>query len=292
MPGWLRDIAKRLVDGNRGHADAHPAVAGADGRAEDGVVLIGRRDMMLRTESDFPDEDDTASESATDVTLEQHTQDVVEHARSFAERALSNQTWVDAIVRAAWLHDAGKADERFQEYLRFSGRTTTRGSGNDLLAKSGYVIRSEPARRRIRDLVALPDHFRHEMLSMQLAERWSGLPDEATLRDLILHLIASHHGYGRPFAPVCKDDEPPEVSVSLDGIDLSITAEQRQECPPHRLDSGVAERFWRLTRHFGSWGLAYLESLLRLADWRASESPGTQQAQSSTAVCSATGARP
>jgi CRISPR-associated endonuclease/helicase Cas3 len=81
-----------------------------------------------------------------------------------------------------------------------------------------------------------------------------------------LHLIAAHHGYARPFAPVVIDTECPEVTVA--GVTLST--EQRQACPPHRIDSGIAERFWDLTRCYGWWGLAYLEAVLRLADQQAS----------------------
>ena len=113
--------------------------------------------------------------------------------------------------------------------------------------------------------MGLPPDFRHELLSLIFAEKSPAIDSET--RNLILHLVASHHGRCRPFAPVAPDEAA--TCVSYGG--LSVCKEERLERTPWRLESGVADRFWRLTRKYGWWGLAYLEALLRLADWRASE---------------------
>ncbi len=125
----------------------------------------------------------------------------------------------------------------------------------------------------------LPGTFRHEMLSVQIAERHAPLPDDRDLADLFLHLVASHHGHARPFAPISTDPHPPAVEGRLGETHLVLSAEERARWTPHRVDSGLADRFWRLTRRYGWWGLAYLEAIVRLGDWYASglvKKPGSQ----------------
>jgi hypothetical protein len=55
----------------------------------------------------------------------------------------------------------------------------------------------------------------------------------------------------------------------------AVSANERLARPAHRLDSGISERFWKLTRKHGWWGWAYLETVFRLADWQASDKPGS-----------------
>lgn len=92
-------------------------------------------------------------------------------------------------------------------------------------------------------------------------------------RDLFLYLIAAHHGHCRPFATVVEDDQPADVACDYLGRHFQANSATGIE----KLDSGVAERFWRLIRRYGWWGLAYLEAALRLADHRASEAPSCIQ---------------
>jgi CRISPR-associated endonuclease/helicase Cas3 len=64
---------------------------------------------------------------------------------------------------------------------------------------------------------------------------------------LVRHLVGTHHGHGRPLFPAAPD---PTLWRAL---------------------AGWGRQFADLQAQFGPWGLAYLEMLVRLADWQVSE---------------------
>ena len=238
-----------------------------------GIVITARK-RIFDPESCFlhslDDGEDDASRIGRieSVSLKAHTRHVCA-ALDQTLNLIPSSVRKEAYWVAAKRHDWGKADERFQAMLSCTDRTDawlTAGPSRVLLAKSDRQAQTPSERRAARERAGLPWGFRHEMLSVQLAERAGPSARDTVERDLILHLIAAHHGYARPLAPFVHDDEPPEVELE----EVTISPSERLERPPYRLDSGIADRFWSLTRRYGWWGLAYLEALLRLADHQAS----------------------
>lgn len=148
---------------------------------------------------------------------------------------------IDVLVHAALRHDDGKACVRWQ---RYAGQRSFRAGRDEPLAK--FTGRGDWR------LLQIGDHvYRHEFGSLLAAERdpaLASLSEEA--RDLVLHLIASHHGDARPVIVAVADEAPP-----------SVTADRARD---------VALRFARMQRRWGPWGLAWWEALLRGADHRAS----------------------
>jgi CRISPR-associated endonuclease/helicase Cas3 len=123
--------------------------------------------------------------------------------------------------------------------------------------------------RRARDLAGYPAGARHECASVQLLrshpEPLAGAHDP----ELVEYLVGSHHGRGRPFMPVIDDPGAGQLNTYFEALGWELHLEG-----PHRLErlgSGWTELYWRLVRRYGWWGLAYLETLLRLADHRRSE---------------------
>lgn len=270
LPGWLRNTIEWLI------ADRFEW----DDYAKEGLILTGKKEHRApedEAEDDpLADDEDLTSKNWKSVTLSQHTADVHTVASDFAARCLLPEL-AEVFARAAQAHDLGKLDRRFQILLRNGAEDAV--EAGPPLAKSEWLPERQRRRVQIREDARLPEGFRHEFLSLQLAERLGLTPGDGGARDLTLHLIASHHGHARPFAPVVPDPLPAEGSlVDLSraglGLDATLTAAERQALPSsYRLDSGVSDRFWRLTRRYGWWGLAYLEAVFRLADWQASRAP-------------------
>ncbi|HMN94864.1 MAG TPA: type I-U CRISPR-associated helicase/endonuclease Cas3 [Phycisphaerales bacterium] len=242
--------------------------------AEQGFVLIGTA-LVEASSSLLPsldDGDELASRRrrSQPVGLAEHTRNVVRQTSAQLD-ALGLDSARGALLRAAEYHDLGKADERFQALLLGADRVEAAialAGGGVPLAKSAGSSRHRGDEERARRRAGLPARFRHEMLSAQIAERTDPPLADPSHRDLLIHLIAAHHGHARPFAPVSPDDELP--AIALDGVAFG-REERAAAVPAHRLDSEVPRRFHALTRRFGWWGLAYLETLLRLADQQASD---------------------
>jgi len=206
------------------------------------------------------------------VPLDEHGVGVARRAATNASRAGLPDHLAGALREAGLRHDLGKADPRMQAWLH--GCSPLIVGRRPLVAKSG-ALRPPAVEGFLRAQALLPNGFRHELLSAlilaQSMER-GGHPPEA---DLLLHLVASHHGRCRAFAPVIADPLPEPFMVDAGtGCFLFEGADH----PLAHLDDGVPSRFWSLTRRFGWWGLAYLEALLRLADQCESASPSGPQA--------------
>ena len=185
---------------------------------------------VFKWPDEAPDEDSRSILSAPQ-TLAEHAEQVAARARTLATRLGLPEHEVEALYLAARMHDDGKAAARWQNAMKApndEGRpyAKTRGGGNWRLLEG----------------------YRHEFGSLVRAER-EDLPDST--RDLILHLIAAHHGGARPL----------------------ISSAGCEDGPPSLLESKAGEaalRFARLQKRYGPWGLAWREAILRAADQGAS----------------------
>jgi CRISPR-associated endonuclease/helicase Cas3 len=169
---------------------------------------------------------DAGAQVHGDISLEKHQARVGCAAGQIAEKAGLPADVVQAFQIAAAMHDAGKAEPIWQ-------------------AAAGNLGEEPVAKPRRRFRPAQLAGFRHEFVSLREAER-SGVDD------LVLHLIATHHGWARPyFRPRAFDRKA-----------LKDSERTALDC---------ARRFGRLQERYGPWKLAYLEAIFKAADAMVSE---------------------
>lgn len=217
------------------------------------------------------------------VSLSEHSSDVETFAREYAMRCGLGEWLTEHVALAAWLHDIGKADRRFQVMLR-GGSEIEYFKDETPWAKSAMPPGARAARNLARERSGYPSGgYFHAVQSVAMLDGQKVVLAERLKKDdsieepdldLVLHLVASHHGECRPFAPVVVDDAP--IKISLAGHFSSVFGKvDFSEVPSnpklHRLDSPLGDRFWTLIAKYGWQELCWLEAILRLADHRASE---------------------
>ena len=163
-------------------------------------------------------------------TLEEHGRLVGKAIRCIARALGLEPTLVTALGRAGEWHDPGKSRRVWQLAAGVP-------PGGPALAKS----------RRGRFRSGWLGGYRHEFGSVADAER--SFSEDTPHRDLILHLIAAHHGWARPGFPRPEQWDP----------DASPGANRA-------LAERIADRYARLSAEHGAWKLAWLEALLKAAD--------------------------
>jgi CRISPR-associated endonuclease/helicase Cas3 len=203
-----------------------------------------------------------SSFTGVDVSLRAHQQSVATLAAAYAERVGLGPDVVAAMRVCGEWHDRGKLDFRFQRWL-CGGSEFKALVQMEPMAKSVVPLVGPRAMREARERAGYPKGGRHELMSVALMTA-AGESAAASVTDwaLAMHIVATHHGQCRPFAPWVHDENPVDVVIEGDDRPLSVSSAHRLE----RLDSGVAERFWLTVRKYGWWGSAYLEAIFRLAD--------------------------
>lgn len=236
------------------HDDAVPA-------DERGGYENGANDTVPEVSS----EDDRASRTGVEVPLVAHLAHVREQADAFAHtHGLPLSIAADVVLAAAW-HDAGKADPRFQLWL-VGGDEVALAALPAPLAKSALKDNDRRRHLETRKRARYPRGARHELASVAMLERAEAVLAK-TDRDLVLHLVASHHGWCRPYAPVEDAGEAIAIEWEHEGLHLKASSDHGLA----HVGASVVDRFWKLTQKYGWWGLAWLETLVRLADHRASQ---------------------
>ena len=261
LPCTVRERLSRALD------ERWSAYAVGD---DEPAILLLQAPVASSTETavDAISDDDAGSTSLTaqPVSLRSHGEDVGAVARRFAEHLGLPSSLIAAVAEGGRWHDLGKLDPRFQTMLHDGDRLSALAAPEPL-AKSGRDGR-DPVTLQAHQISRLPRRFRHEAVSALLFDALvARFPDRLSPdeQQLARHLIVSHHGQARPLLSPMRDPAPAHITAELEGATLQL------QVPGQQVDWDQPGRFEQLGSRYGWWGLAFLETLVRLADMLCSE---------------------
>jgi CRISPR-associated endonuclease/helicase Cas3 len=212
------------------------------------------------------------------LALEQHSADVRDQAAALAgalEPSLDDRA-LRSVVTAGYAHDAGKWHPLWQDALCALAKP---GEAAWIQAGRPWAKSGGQGRLRYGDGVT----FRHELASLlMLSGPLRGLLGSAGAEvdaDLVRYLVLAHHGRLRVSVRGPADADP--------GVLLGLKHGEERDVPPllgqpaGRLAVDLeqfalgGEQSWTrialaLRDQYGPFVLAYLEAVVRMADWRAS----------------------
>lgn len=213
------------------------------------------------------------------VALEQHlieTEAVAQELMSrFGPRVDLTPAQRDAIVRAALLHDLGKAHPTFVTSLKEANPDMPPPNSPVPWAKS-------PSNRPLRHR---PRYFRHELASaLWLIAPSIRLLEDHQEPDLVVYLVAAHHGKVRVTIRGRPDEKPgvtlgvengsSTIGFTLDGQQIPAVALSLQPTT-HGVGSLTGRALALRDRaDLGPFRLAFCEAVVRAADWQASANGG------------------
>ncbi len=239
-----------------------PMLIRSEREGEDGVLLAFHRRWQFVGDAVTEDDESVRCNPGSEALLSHHSKGVQGRATEMALAAGLPKELVSDIALAALLHDAGKAHPQFRSWL--SGGQVLVPDSEPVLAKTWRQLGPGA---RVRS--GLPNGARHEVASVYLAVAHPAF-SQAHDPELVLWLIGTHHGYGRPFFPAVVWPPPGDVfTVDLGDCFGEVGSQAGQQV--EHLGFAWVDSFEHLKRKYGPWGLAWLESLLRLADHRWSE---------------------
>lgn len=208
--------------------------------------------------------------------LETHSQKVRNEAEGIINKInCLEKKEKECLIKSALWHDAGKAHEVFQETIQTCGNPPP---------EEGIWAKSPNSNCRHKQ-----PHFRHELASALLI-LGKGIFEDSE-RDLIAYLVASHHGKVRLNLRSLPGEKPPKncppdtrvVRGVWEGSKVLPHKINSTNIPETEMDLKVSEiginsdgpswgeRALKLRDKFGPFKLAFLETVIRLADEKASK---------------------